>query len=1046
MTVKQEMFRFVATRRSERALMHRINSRLIRDRRQTAADSVLARLYGPGPFETKLVQANGVAASALFVDGDDPLMLALEPAIDFFRERLVPGIALADLTADFRTALPLLATLLTNAPPEALLQATRANLARLWDSLYAQTLRGCDRYVSTNHLVDGLRVYHVLALLWLSDKLGLQSWVGGGFDDYHTLIDLQRAMAAGDNDPVGLDPQQTLPAGYRGLKAQSNKLVAIDAARFALSRVQTAGMLRADPKRPSHRLLDEQAQALLRQESALSGLDLVNTPVQELARALDKQAATVGVERERTLAQLIDKQAVAFQQVVGHALVQQAPPRPIPKASLAQLVSSNPSFRVPLDVGPMKPALVGDLVIVEQNLLRYELGELADSQSIMRGERRERSTRRLSRTSQSTTTEKLQEEEQSSSTSVDERFSLTSQAQQTASENFGIQASLGVSAKYGPVQVNASVNASYDTSKSSSDSQSQEYAKTVTEEASKRVKSSIKQSSSITILNETQENVLQGFNNQGGSTHVNGLYRWINRVEQAQLVNYGRRMMLSLDVHQPAAFYRALLSQDEAAQTEDLVEPIAPWRLSKVGVEPLPDTDIVGGIRSFEDIREHNYALLAAQYDVSVEPPPPEYLTGSKALAYPEAMEPSKLDEHEHKNDLSLVTADNTLTLDPSYRLASIAVFASTGASGDFGSFVDALKLGEDGNKVEDANLLLVQVAGKSFYLSARKDPNDGSQKLIKTNFNQYQTIDQDWQAFGEVVQPALPITFTANFEGAVALTVVFQAYRLQEAFDRWRARTFAAIVKGYNAKKQAYDQSLAVAEAKASGATAAQTFQLRSDQYRSIEAMELKRGCIELMSRGTATGYTSMAFDEDGNPRTVFDEAEGATLDRWRAPLANGAVASAFEGMFEWENMLYQFHPYYWAGAAYWKDLARASGADPLFEQFLRCGNASVVVPVRPGYERVAILFFKSGLLFSGGYLSLFNTPEMLDVYADVELGRQFDPPLSIGDPWEVVVPTSLVMLQDDSTLPNFEAEVEPAPPEEGEATEPSLDETVPF
>jgi hypothetical protein len=40
-------------------------------------------------------------------------------------------------------------------------------------------------------------------------------------------------------------------------------------------------------------------------------------------------------------------------------------------------------------------------------------------------------------------------------------------------------------------------------------------------------------------------------------------------------------------------------------------------------------------------------------------------------------------------------------------------------------------------------------------------------------------------------------------------------------------------------------------------------------------------------------------------------------------------------------------------------------------------------------------MFFLKTGDIWGGGYLALFTDQEMLDVYADVELGRQFDPPL---------------------------------------------------
>src|SRR3954452_9623123 len=199
------MFRFVTTRRPERVLMTRIASRLIRDRRPTASSSMLVKLFGPSPYETELVTANAFAASTDFIAADHLEILALEPAVLFFREQLAADVVLADLAARMEAAMPVLAALLAEVPPGNLLEATRAFVGGLWDSLYAQTIRGCDRYVSTNYLVDGLRVYHVLGLLWLCRKAGLETCPGGAFDDYDALIDLNRAMAVvgGDNPPPG---------------------------------------------------------------------------------------------------------------------------------------------------------------------------------------------------------------------------------------------------------------------------------------------------------------------------------------------------------------------------------------------------------------------------------------------------------------------------------------------------------------------------------------------------------------------------------------------------------------------------------------------------------------------------------------------------------------------------------------------------------------------------------------------------------------------------------------------------------------------------
>jgi hypothetical protein len=915
MTTAQEMFRFVSVRRPRRAAMRRITSRLIRDRRPVTSTSLLVTLfgpggYGPGEFGPRLRAADDFVAGPLFVDARDPEMLALEPAVDFFREHLAPGVAIADLAADFERELPVLATLLQRVPPEQLLHATERFLGRIWDSFYSLTLIGCDRFISTDYLVDALRVFQVLRLLWLSVLLGLQRWAGGAFADYDTLIDTQRAAAA--------------------------------AGRSAI--------------------------------------------------------AAAGAGRD------------------------------------------SGSFRVPLETGAVPPPSVGDLLIVEQELRGYEFGELAESQSIMRGERRERTTRNLARTSTTTTTETTSEVEESTTTKTDERFSLSSQAQQTATESFGVQAGVSVSGKFGPVQVGATVNASFDTSSTSSQSTAQEYAKTVTEEATKRVKNSIKQTSSVTILTETQDTLLRGFNNEQGAGHVNGLYRWLNKRYTARLMNYGRRLMVALSVPEPSRYYHAMLARPQTAAIGALEEPLHPSRISRNSLEPLPDDTTDGGFLSPEHVTEGNYAELAAIYDVAgIAAPPPEYLTGSKAIVYPEAMQAKEIEEHDAKNELGWVSADNTLAVDPDYQITKLGVFASTGGNGRHGSWADALKLGFDN---DEADLVLVQVGAQSFYFSAVGDED----RTINTNFNEMVPIHGGSAPFGDVVSPALPITVTARFEGAVTFTVIYTGRRRDEAYAAWQSQAYAQILEGYAAKKQAYDQSLALAQAQGQAAVETQTYQLREDQYRAIELTELKRGFVDLLSAGTAAGHTSIDVATDGTPTIVHDEADAGGLTDWRSPLANGTVAEHFERCYEWENATYEFRPYYWAGAQRWPELAVAAGADPIFEQFLRAGSASVVVPVRPGYERPVLLFLKTSMIWSGGsYLSLFNNPEMLDMYADVEQGLQLDPPEQVGEDWEIVVPTSMVMLQEDDTLPDFPPADQP-PTEPPADDEPAPDDTVPF
>ena len=140
----------------------------------------------------------------------------------------------------------------------------------------------------------------------------------------------------------------------------------------------------------------------------------------------------------------------------------------------------------------------------------------------------------------------------------------------------------------------------------------------------------------------------------------------------------------------------------------------------------------------------------------------------------------------------------------------------------------------------------------------------------------------------------------------------------------------------------------------------------------------------------------------------------------------------------------MYTFYPYYWGAEKRWAETAQATGADPIFEGFLQAGSANVVVPVLPGFERSMILFLNTGHIWGGRYMPLFSTPEMLEVYAEAELGTQLDPPEQIGEPWEIRLPTSLVRLQEDDTLPEFPPAGPEAPP--APLPEPTSREPAPF
>jgi hypothetical protein len=692
--------------------------------------------------------------------------------------------------------------------------------------------------------------------------------------------------------------------------------------------------------------------------------------------------------------------------------------------SASTSAGSGGGFHVTLETGAIRPPAVGDLLLVEEELRRYEFGEIASITNVLKSEKREFSTRDLSRTETTSTFESESETTESESTTTDEQFQLSTEAQKAAEESMSASIGVTLSSKFGPVQTGVSANASFSQSKSSSEATSQEFARQVTEEASKSVRSLVRQSTTTTLLTESEKTSLHGFDNTVGGDHIIGIYRWVDRLVAARTVNYGRRLLLSFDVPEPAAFVRSLSSDAAAEAVAALEEPLPPGEYRFDNDRLVVGGDLDERLSDASRLTRDNYLALAAVYGVAnVEPPPPNKIVGTKAIAVPATGAAAKVEDHgDEANELSLVSADNTLTVDPSYRVKHVGVWATEGEAGSVRNFADVLKLGGT-NK--DLNIILVQVGTKSFYLTVRGN-GDEDPKTISTNFNDTQEIADDEHLYGQM-QPALPIVIQADFEGILSLTVTYSAYLRDEAFEAWQIATFGAIQAGYDRLRAEFVTQQQVAEQAAEAASTASVTGRRPDQYRAIEQAELKRGCVSLLTRNSAPGYGSLRGD-GSRGGIAFDPPPND--DQWRAPLPNGMIAGTLESSFEWDQMTYTFLPYFWTAKDHWPAVMQATSDDPTFEAFLQAGMAQVVVPVRPGCERPILRFLREGVLWCGAYLPLFDREEDLEVYADVEQGIQLDPPVQVGESWEVRLPTSLIMLQPDATLPEFPISWEVEPP----------------
>jgi hypothetical protein len=138
-----------------------------------------------------------------------------------------------------------------------------------------------------------------------------------------------------------------------------------------------------------------------------------------------------------------------------------------------------------------------------------------------------------------------------------------------------------------------------------------------------------------------------------------------------------------------------------------------------------------------------------------------------------------------------------------------------------------------------------------------------------------------------------------------------------------------------------------------------------------------------------------------------------------------NGSWIRFFENAFEWNNVVYVFYPYFWGRKARWISAIHFTDPDPDFAAFLKAGAARVQIPVRPGFEKAVAYFCQFGQIWEGGDPPLRDDDTYVPIVDEIaeNLGKLDEgvPYPEGSGPWEVRVPTELVVVQNLEEIPGI-------------------------
>ena len=210
----------------------------------------------------------------------------------------------------------------------------------------------------------------------------------------------------------------------------------------------------------------------------------------------------------------------------------------------------------------VRPLGFGDLFLIRQQIKEYRPGEVSHIENVLSGEVRERVHTRRTRLEELTVREEEQETEEERSLQTTNRAELEREVNTVVKEQFDARAGVQVSASYGAVSVEARGEVSVSRAREESARSAQRLAREVVETAKERVRERVLERRERRLVQELEEVDTHRFANEGGP-NVSGVYQWVDKVYQAEVFRYGKRLMYELLVPEPGA---GLIAAAQAGQ------------------------------------------------------------------------------------------------------------------------------------------------------------------------------------------------------------------------------------------------------------------------------------------------------------------------------------------------------------------------------------------------------------------------------------------------------------------------------------------------
>lgn len=692
----------------------------------------------------------------------------------------------------------------------------------------------------------------------------------------------------------------------------------------------------------------------------------------------------------------------------------------------------------------IKPIGIGELKVVKQKFLGYRKGEIAHIETVLAGETKTRVHRVLEKAEDTFSFSYSNDSESTKDNQSTGRFELKNEAEQTIKSDLGINANTSFSYKGNPV-IDASITAgmTFANSKTTSDKSSQNFVNEVIAKTTSRIQSKVSQQRSQVRLQETEETNTHTFTNIPPKDNISGIYLWLEKVYEAQIHNFGKRLMFEFVLPEPAQYYVESKLYAYAASLKLPKYPDSEDESSTSTQNKLP-------VSSYAEITKDKYEKLSTTYDLSNFPYPEDSIeslitnSGTQEANFKIKTKFGVIGEPPDKTETFTGVIPNMPT---GYYLSSFRVSGSAKFT----------QINEQHGLPEHQNTIVINVSDRELFSRVDETSKDWNTQNFEDSANYVGIPDN-------TIALANPFTIKIRSKTCEDHDLTFKVTlkRSDLVLTKWQKDVYNELSR----KAGSADSGGAQTQASKLESYKKELEKITAQDLNEIIkgksglwnedtiATELKRQCISMIAKefdssleddvtkdpATKSEEMDVYFptlqvkpgaettDSVKNVKTIveasarFDDVKDDPLAKFtlldiEEAKEKGRYIQFLEQAFEWNQLSYLFYPYFWASRSKWIELMnREDQADALFTRFLQAGSSKVLLAVKPGYENAVLHFLATREPWEGGPAPVIGDPLYVPLYEEV---RNQQDKLSgskpVGEPWEFTLPTSLIYLESE-------------------------------